>query len=787
MDPGLIYDMGVSDYSLRSLTVSRTVTNVGPVNSVYTARVQTPAGATVGVEPSTLTFNSTVKTLKFKVTFRSSSEFREDTRLDICSGDGLHHVVRIPLIVRTVIDVFIPKHDHRMPLRVPCFIDSLSLTAVDEIAELNGFPGWMILHVQSSLFCTPIMENTGLNGHKTGFEPNSRFPASFPSKPEPKDPDPPPGKIIGARWYIKGYEAEFGKLNTSDGVEFLSPRDAVGHGTHTASTAAGAPVKNASFMGLAQGIARGGAPLASLAVYKVCWATGGCSSADLLAAFDDAVSDGVNVLSVSLGSSPPLSTYFDDLLSIGSFHAAAKGIAVVCSAGNSGPYPQTVINTAPWIITVAASTIDRSFPTAITMGNNQTVVGQAFYTGRMDMNKFYPIVYGEDIASIDADEDSASSCDSGTLNATLARGKIVICFQSRSQRSVATAARTVMAVQGVGLIFAQFPTKDVQFSFGIPSVLVDFVIATSLLTYMQASRNPLVKFSFTKTVIGQQLSPEVAFFSSRGPSSLSPSVLKPDITAPGVNVLASWSPASSPDTDNSIPPLNFKIESGTSMSCPHVSGIVALLKGKYQTWSPAAIKSALITTASLKDEYDQIIVSEGAPHKQADPFDYGGGHVNPNKAMDPGLIYDMGVSDYVHFLCGMGYNNSAISSMTKTQTRCFRKSTRFLVNLNLPSITIPELKKSLTVSRTVTNVGPMNSVYTARVQTPAGATVGVEPSTLTFNSTVKTLKFKVTFRSQLRVQGRYSFGYLFWEDGLHHVVRIPLIVRTVIDDFYSQT
>lgn len=188
--------------------------------------------------------------------------------------------------------------------------------------------------------------------------------------------------------------------------------------------------------------------------------------------------------------------------------------------------------------------------------------------------------------------------------------------------------------------------------------------------------------------------------------------------------------------------------------------------------------------ASLKDEYGQIIVSEGAPHKQADPFDYGGGHVNPNKAMDPGLIYDMGVSDYVRFLCAMRYNNSAISSMTKAHTRC-RKSTGFLVNLNLPSITIPELKKSLTVSRIVTNVGPVNSVYTARIQTPAGATVGVEPSTLIFNSTVKTLKFKVTFCSQLRVQGRYSFGYLFWEDGLH-VVRIPLIVRTVIDDFYSQ-
>lgn len=181
-------------------------------------------------------------------------------------------------------------------------------------------------------------------------------------------------KIIGARWYIKGYEADFGKLDTSGGVEFLSPRDAVGHGTHTASIAAGSLVKNANFRGLARGLARGGAPSAQLAVYKVCWSTGGCSSADVLAAFDDAVLDGVDVLSVSLGSSPPLTAYFDDSLAIGSFHAVAKGISVVCSAGNSGPYPQTVINTAPWIISVAASTIDRAFRTVITLGNNQTLV-----------------------------------------------------------------------------------------------------------------------------------------------------------------------------------------------------------------------------------------------------------------------------------------------------------------------------------------------------------------------------------------------------------------------------
>ncbi|KAK1572613.1 hypothetical protein Q3G72_035275 [Acer saccharum] len=364
----------------------------------------------------------------------------------------------------------------------------------------------------------------------------------------------------------------------------------------------------------------------------------------------------------------------------------------------------------------ARCTIDRGFPTTVTLGNNQSFMGQAFYTRKGKLNKFHPIVYGEDIAAFNANDNSAGSCDSGTLNATLARGKVVFCFQSRSQRSATVAADTVLKVNGAGLIFAQFPTKDVQFSFGIPIVQVDFTIGTSLLTYMELNRNPVVKFCLTKTTIGQQISPEVVFFSSRGPSSLSPSVLKPDIAAPGVNVLASWSPVSylslADGARNNVQhPLNFKIESGTSMSCPHISGIVALLKAIHPTWSPAAIKSALITTASLKDVYDQIIVAEGAPHKQADPFDYGGGHVDPNKATDP-----------------------------------------------------------------------VNSVYVVRVQAPAGVTARVKPSILTFNSTTKKLKFKVIFRSKLRVQGRYSFGYLFWEDGFH-VVRIPLIIRTVINDF----
>ncbi|XP_020079963.1 subtilisin-like protease SBT3.6 isoform X1 [Ananas comosus] len=587
-------------------------------------------------------------------------------------------------------------------------------------------------------------------------------------------------KIIGARWYIKGYEAENGKLNTSEVFEFLSPRDAVGHGTHTSSTAAGALVANASFNGLAQGLARGGASRARLAIYKVCWATGDCSSADILAAFDDAIHDGVDVLSVSLGQAPPLPTYVEDVLAIGSFHAAGRGISVVCSAGNSGPYSQTVINTAPWIITVAASTIDWTFISRITLGNNSTFVGQTLYPGKHHKRN-YQIVNAEDIASSDAEDSDARSCNTGSLNATLARGKIVLCFQTRGQRVASVAADTVRKALGVGVIFAQFMTKDIASSYDIPCIQVDLETGSTILNYIGDTRKPVVKFSSAKTILGKLIAPEVAYFSSRGPSSLSPSVLKPDIAAPGVNILAAWPPASmlSPTSR----PVNFRIDSGTSMSCPHISAVVALLKSIHPDWSPTAIKSALVTTANARDEYGLSIVAEGAPYKQADAFDHGGGHVDPNKALDPGLVYDTGVSDYIRFLCSMGYNNSAISSMTQHNTAC-KSSRQSKKDLNLPSISIPELRKTLTVSRTVTNVGPVNAVYRARIEAPKGVHVNVEPKVLLFNMTAKMLSFKVTFRPKLDVRGRYMFGSLLWEDGVHSV-RIPLVVRTVIDDFYT--
>lgn len=186
-------------------------------------------------------------------------------------------------------------------------------------------------------------------------------------------------KLIGAKYYIDGFLAENQQpFNTTDSPDFMSPRDVVGHGTHTSTIAGGSFVYNASYKGIGLGIVRGGAPRARLAMYKVCWNVprGQCSNADLLKAFDDAIHDGVDVISVSLGTQLPLFSEVDDrdAISIGSFHAVTKGIPVVCAAANEGPSAYTVENTAPWILTVAASTIDRSFPTNITLGNNLTIL-----------------------------------------------------------------------------------------------------------------------------------------------------------------------------------------------------------------------------------------------------------------------------------------------------------------------------------------------------------------------------------------------------------------------------
>ncbi|KAL6348864.1 hypothetical protein AAG906_033520 [Vitis piasezkii] len=587
-------------------------------------------------------------------------------------------------------------------------------------------------------------------------------------------------KLIGARWFFKGIHQEIGKfMNITDNLEFLSPRDGIGHGTHTASTAAGYFVEKANYRGLATGLARGGAPLARLAIYKACWAiiSGACSDADILKAFDKAIHDGVDILSLSVGNDIPLFSYVDqrDSIAIASFHAIAKGITVVCSAGNDGPFSQTIANTAPWLITVAATTIDRAFPTAIILGNNQTFLGQSIDTGKHKLG-FTGLTYSERVA-LDPKDDSAKDCQPGSLNATLAAGKIILCFSKSDKQDIISASGAVLEAGGIGLIFAQFPTSQLESCDLIPCIKVNYEVGTQILTYIRKARSPTAKLKFPKTVTGKWASPHVAYFSSRGPSSMSPAVLKPDVAAPGVNILAAYSPVDA-GTSN-----GFAFLSGTSMACPHVSGLAALIKSAHPTWSPAAIRSALVTSASQTGTDGMDIIEEGPTRKAADPFDIGGGHVNPNKALKPGLIYNISMEDYIQFLCSMGYSNPSIGRLTKTTTNCTRGS-HFQLNLNLPSITIPNLKKKVTVMRTVTNVGHINSVYKAEVQAPYGIKMAVEPHILSFNLTTQFLPFKVTFFSTQTVHGDYKFGSLTWTDG-EHFVRSPIAIRAIKFDMYA--
>ncbi|KAF7837051.1 subtilisin-like protease SBT3.9 isoform X1 [Senna tora] len=588
-------------------------------------------------------------------------------------------------------------------------------------------------------------------------------------------------KIIGARWFIKGIKDETKKLihaNNSN-HEFLSARDRVGHGTHTASTAAGYFVEKANYRGLASGLARGGAPLVHLAIYKACWdiSVGSCADADVLKAFDKAIHDGVDVLSISLGINIPLFSYVDqrDTLSIGSFHANAKRITVVCSAGNDGPISQTITNTAPWLITVAATTIDRTFPTAITLGNNHTVWGQSIDTGKHN-NGYVGLTYSERIA-LDPTEDLAKDCQPGSLNATKAAGKIVLCLSESDQQDIFSASVTVREAGGVGLIYAQFHQDGVNQCDLIPCIKVDYEVGTQVLSYIRRARFPTAKLSFPKTVIGKWTSPQVASFSSRGPSTMSPTVLKPDIAAPGVDILAAFPPRGT--TQNS----GFALLSGTSMSCPHVAGITALIKSKHPTWSPAAIRSALVTTASQTGNDGDVISEQGSTRKAADPFDIGGGLVNPNKAMDPGLLYEISPQEYIQFLCSMSYSSKSISRLSKTSTSC-KKEKNPGMNLNLPSITVPNLKKTVRVMRRVRNVGNVTATYKAIVKAPYGIKVRVEPEILRFNSSIQVLSFNVIVVSTQKLHGDYKFGSLTWTDGTHFV-RSPMAVRTIKFESYA--
>ncbi|KAI3940228.1 hypothetical protein MKW98_027082 [Papaver atlanticum] len=569
-------------------------------------------------------------------------------------------------------------------------------------------------------------------------------------------------KIIGARYYFKGSEQALGPLESRH--ETRSARDSNGHGTHVASTVAGSVVNNVSFFGMASGTARGGMPSARLAIYKICWPL--CEDADNLAAFDDAISDGVDIISISIDSSPD--GFFDDPISIGSFHAFKRGILVSTSADNTAV---ATTKTAPWLLTVAASSIDRELNSNIHLGNSKILKGSSINPLKMD--KFHTVIFGEDAAATGVTAENASSCNNGTLDNKLIKGKIVVCNGGGTEE-----AEVLRDGGGVGMIVSINPLvgiNDYSQQYVIPTTVLDRIELQALSDYVTVSKRPTARISPTKTNINAICAPKMAVFSSVGPNTITPDIIKPDITAPGVRILAAWSPVSIESTAGRSVDYNF--QSGTSMACPHASGIAAMIKSYHPSWSPSAIKSAIMTTANAMDNTNGPILDSSGDFL-ATVFNYGSGHVNPTAALDPGLVYEYDSNDIIDFVCATpGANPAKIEMLTGSKITCKSPLTP-TYNLNYPSIGVASINREVSVIRTVTYVGRGQATFKAFTQDPHGVKVAVKPNVLRFKKTGERKLFRVHLMPSETTNNTFVTGSLSWRSGLYQVAS-PIAVNVV--------
>jgi hypothetical protein len=601
-------------------------------------------------------------------------------------------------------------------------------------------------------------------------------------------------KLIGARYFNQGFLATGLALHWTD---FVSPRDSLGgaeghggHGTHTSSTAGGNGGVAANLGGVAVGEVSGMAPRARLAMYKVCWtydspdaadgsgSDNSCFTSDSVAAIDQAVADGVNVINYSISGSQ---TSVTEPVEIAFLGAANANVFVATSAGNSGP-ANAVAHLGPWVTTVAAATHNRL------MGAEATTGAGVAYTGASINAHALPATAA--IAARDAglapfaslnvaDQDARRFCFSdddraafggsaaAALDASLVAGKVVVCERGVSARVAKSAL--VAQLGGTGMVLVDTGTAMLADLHAVPTVHVTLADGSAIRAYVQGAARPTLALSAFTTRAGSTPAPQVAAFSSRGPNRGYSGVLKPDLAAPGVDVIAGVTPALSPAerdqvaSGDLVPAAAWESYQGTSMSSPHVAGLAAVLRQQHPGWSPAAIKSALMTTGATT-------VDDGLPGSANGrlPWSQGAGHVVPNLATDPGLVYDAGAADYTAFLCGA----NAIASKA-----CLAYGSIASYNLNLPSLTFGSAVGKLVMSRSVTNVGATGATYTASASLP-GFEVAVTPPALTLAPGARG-SFSVELRRTTAPLNAYSYGVMAWNDGNGHVVRSPLTVRPV--------
>ncbi|GAB3655925.1 hypothetical protein GCM10028833_31020 [Glycomyces tarimensis] len=546
-------------------------------------------------------------------------------------------------------------------------------------------------------------------------------------------------KLIGARWF------------DSRGVSvngYASPRDQDGHGTHTASTAAGNHEAEVIMDGEEFGTVSGMAPAARIAAYKACW--DGCNTADLVAAVEAAVADGVDVINYSIsGTTTP---EFLDPVAIAFFNAAASGVFVSASAGNNGPV--TVAHQEPWTTTVAASTHDMTSRSELTFGDTTTKVGAI--NGAAE----WPIKLGVDAALDGTDPEAAAGCDPGTLDPAKTEGFAVLCERGNLFTDM---ANEVARAGGLALL-----VRDVQdlgpatvvTSQAVPTLHVDYSSGLELAEWVAATEDPVV--SVTTSEREKQTAPSMAAFSSSGPAQAAgQNLLKPDITAPGVEILAGLTPEHNRGND-------YGASQGTSMSSPHIAGLAALLVSENPDWTPMAVKSAMMTTAYQTDNSGDPIQRGG---EDATPFDFGAGHVDGKAMFDPGLVYESNATDWIQYICGT-------SEAAKIAATCESVGSIDPSQLNYPSIAVGELAGAETITRTVTNVSDRGGLYKAKIDAPDGVKVSVDQRWL-YVRPGASATFTITIERTDGAFGEWAFGDITWKEigWKGHEVRSPIVVK----------
>lgn len=564
-------------------------------------------------------------------------------------------------------------------------------------------------------------------------------------------------KLIGARYYNAGFGGNEG-VKAMLPYEYLSPRDFDGHGTHTASTAGGNAQVQVTGPASLFGTISGMAPRARIAAYKVCWGTGndgGCYNSDSVAAIDQAVADGVDVINFSISGSQ---TNFLDPVEVAFMNAASAGVFVAASAGNSGPTVSTVAHPGPWLTTVAAATHNRIGQGSATLGNQANYSGASLATAVGPL----PLIAATTAGLPGADPALVALCyaavDNGgvpVLDPARVAGKIVVCNRGVTSRT--NKSQAVADAGGLGMILVNTSPNSLNADLHVvPTVHLPDTSRAEILAY--ATTEGATATIHEATLKLDEAAPFTASFSSRGPLRAGGGdLLKPDIIAPGQDVLAGVSPMGHNGKE-------FDLLSGTSMSSPHIAGIAALIKEAKPGWSPMAIKSALMTTAGD--------VLDGPNTNPVVIFRQGAGHVNPNAALEPGLVFDQGLNDWQAFLCGV--SNAMPASTCSALVQQGRSTDPS--DLNLPSIAIGDLAGVQTVTRRVTNVGNTTATYTASVEGLSGFNVSLPGSFALAPGASKTIE--ITFLRTSATLNAYVGAQITLSDGTHNV-RIPVVVRPV--------